>query len=153
MAEIEGEIVIERPIEEVFDFVADQRHEPRFNPQVRSSELVTPEPIGGGSRFRAEMAMLGQPVDLTVEFTEFEGPLRLRSRSWSRRRGGSRPMLTEELTFAPVREGTRMRWAWHVDVQGFMQALSPLAVWIGRRQEQRIWSALKRLLESEDGRC
>lgn len=88
MAQIEGEIVIERPIEEVFDFVAGRRHQPRFNPQMRSSELVTSEPIGGRSRFRAEMPMLGRSVDLTVEFTEFERPRRLRSRSWSRPRSG-----------------------------------------------------------------
>jgi uncharacterized protein YndB with AHSA1/START domain len=149
MAQIAGDIVIARPVEEVFDFVADQRHEPRFNRHMRSSELVTPEPIGGGSRFRAEMSMLGRPVDLTVEFTEFERPRRLGSRSWSRPRGGrGRSMLTEgELTFEQVREGTRMCWAWRVETAGLMRVVSPVAVWIGRRQERRIWSALKRLLE------
>jgi hypothetical protein len=29
MAHIEGEILIRRPVEEVFDFVADERNEPR----------------------------------------------------------------------------------------------------------------------------
>ena len=32
MVRIEGEIVIKRPVEEVFDFVADERNEPRYNP-------------------------------------------------------------------------------------------------------------------------
>jgi uncharacterized membrane protein len=30
---VTGEIVIERPIDEVFDFVADERNEPQYNPQ------------------------------------------------------------------------------------------------------------------------
>ncbi len=38
MAQIEGEIVIERPIEEVFDFVADECNEPLYNVEMVSAE-------------------------------------------------------------------------------------------------------------------
>jgi hypothetical protein len=55
MARIEGEIIVERPVEEVFDFVADVRNEPRYNPRMLSAELVSEEPIGSGSRFRTEL--------------------------------------------------------------------------------------------------
>lgn len=48
MARIEGEIVIGRPVGEVFDFVADSRNEPSFNPAMTSVELLTPLPIGRG---------------------------------------------------------------------------------------------------------
>lgn len=127
MALIEGEIVFERPVEEVFDYVADQRHEPRFNSRMRSSELLTAEPIGAGSRFRADLSVLGRPVELIVEFTAFERPRRLGSRSWSQPRGGrGKPMIIEG---------------------------EPLAAWLGRRQERRIWSELKRLLEAGAVRC
>jgi hypothetical protein len=34
VAHIEGEIVIDRPVEEVFDVVADERNEPRYNPRL-----------------------------------------------------------------------------------------------------------------------
>jgi hypothetical protein len=34
---IGGEIFINRPVEEVFDFVADARNEPRYNPRMLSS--------------------------------------------------------------------------------------------------------------------
>jgi len=46
MAQIEGEILIERPVEAVFDFVADSRNEPSFNPAMAGVELLTPLPIG-----------------------------------------------------------------------------------------------------------
>ena len=56
MAHIEGDIVIERPVDEVFDFVADERNEPRYNPRMLSAEKVTDGPIGEGTQFRAETA-------------------------------------------------------------------------------------------------
>ena len=46
MAQIEGEITIGRPIEEVFDFVADERNEPQFNAKIASAELLTPSRSG-----------------------------------------------------------------------------------------------------------
>jgi hypothetical protein len=38
MARIEGEIIIDRPVDVVFDYVADQRNEPRYNPQMVRAE-------------------------------------------------------------------------------------------------------------------
>ena len=151
MAQIEGEIMIRRPVGEVFDFVADVRNEPRYNPHMTAASLLTPEPIGRGSRFHAELRMLGRLVDLNVEVTCFERPRRLGSTSWSLPRGRrGQPMRTDgTLTFDPVPDGTRMRWSWQVEIPGAMKLLAPLIVRVGRRQEQRIWGSLKRLLEEQ----
>jgi hypothetical protein len=51
MVRVEGEIVIDRT-EEVFDFVADERNEPRYNPKMRRAEQISDGPIGVGTRFR-----------------------------------------------------------------------------------------------------
>jgi hypothetical protein len=48
MAKIEGEIPIDRPAEEVFEFVADSRNEPQYNPAMAEVELLTRCPSGGG---------------------------------------------------------------------------------------------------------
>ena len=42
MVHIEGEIVINRPIEAVFDFVADACNEPRYNPLILRAEKTSP---------------------------------------------------------------------------------------------------------------
>lgn len=63
MVRIEGEIVIKRPLEEVFDFVADERNEPRYNPRMRRAEQISDGPIGVGTRFRAEIASMGRLVE------------------------------------------------------------------------------------------
>jgi uncharacterized protein YndB with AHSA1/START domain len=74
---VEGQIVIDRPISEVFEFVADQRNEPQYNPLMRLSEKITDGPIGVGTRFRADSLSMGRRVAMTIEFTEFEPPYRL----------------------------------------------------------------------------
>jgi uncharacterized protein YndB with AHSA1/START domain len=150
-AQVEGEIVIGRPVEEVFDYVADERHESNFNTRMSRAELLTPEPIGVGSRFGVEMTMMRRVFDMTVEFTAFERPRLLGSTSHSLPRGGKgRPLLTAgSLTFDPVPEGTRVRWSWQVETPGAMKPLVPLVAWMGRRQERRVWSSLKQLLEQQ----
>ena len=156
MALVEGEIVIRRPVEEVFDYLADERNEPSFNPRMSRVQLLTPEPIGLGSRFGVEMTMMRRVFDMTVEFTAFERPRLLGSMSHSVQRGGKgQPLLTAgSLTFDPVPEGTRMRWSWQVGTPGAVKLLTPLVVRMGRRQELRVWSSLKQLLEQEDSaRC
>ena len=149
MAVVEGEIVIERPVEDVFDFIADERNEPRFNSRMVRAKLLTPEPVGAGSQFLAESRMMGRTFDVAVEYTVFERPRLLGSRSRSTPKGREgRPLLIEgSLTFEPVPEGTRMRWSWQVETPGALRLIAPLLAWMGRRQEQKVWTALKRLLE------
>jgi hypothetical protein len=48
MAKIEGEILIGRPVEAVFDFVADQRNEPQYNPRMVRAAKITDGPVGTG---------------------------------------------------------------------------------------------------------
>jgi len=150
-AQVEGEVVIRRPVEEVFDYVADERHEPDFNSRMSRVELLTPEPIGAGSRFEVEMTMMRRVFDMTVEFTAFERPRLLGSTSRALPRDGKgRPLLIAgSLTFDPVPEGTRMRWSWQVETPGAMKLLAPLVARMGRRQERRVWTSLKRLLEEQ----
>ena len=43
--DIEGEILIARPVGEVFDFVADERNEPLYNPQLTAAKKITAGPL------------------------------------------------------------------------------------------------------------
>ena len=143
MARVEGEIIINRSVDEVFDFVADERNEPRYNPHMIRAEQISDGPIGLGTRFHTELKTMGQTMPMVVEFTSFERPRRLASVT------RSSMMETEgALTFEHVPAGTRMRWSWDVRPRGALKLMTPFVGEIGRRQEQRIWAALKRLLES-----
>jgi uncharacterized protein YndB with AHSA1/START domain len=146
MSSISGEIVINRPVEEVFDFVADERNEPRFNPRMLRADKLSPGPIGLGTRFRAEMTSRQRPVEMTMENTGYERPRRLASTTRL-----STMEIRGTLTFDPVSGGTRMRWAWDLQPRGVLKLLTPMVVRLGQRQEQRIgptsstcWNPIKR---------
>ncbi|HZL65059.1 MAG TPA: SRPBCC family protein [Thermoleophilia bacterium] len=145
MAHIEGEITIARPPEDVFDFVADERNEPCFNPQMLSVEQLSPAPIGLGARFRAQVTSRGRPLEMVIEYTAYERPRRLSSLT---RMSGMD--IRGTLTFDPVPEGTRMRWHWELAPRGFLRLLTPLVARMGRRQEEAIWTGLKRCLEEQE---
>ena len=144
MVRIEGEIVINRPVEEVFDFVADERNEPRYNPEMHRAEQISDGPIGVGTRFRAETVSRDRTVEMVIEFTGYERPRRLEEIAHM-----SSMDLQGSLTFDPVPEGTRMRWSWDLEPRGILKLMSPLVARMGRRQEQRIWVGLKHLLEGQ----
>jgi uncharacterized membrane protein len=148
---IEGEIQINRPVDEVFDFVADERNGPRFNPRMLHVELLTPEPIASGSRFLRQSRMLRRSVETEIQLTAFERPRLLGSRSRSVAPGReARPMTTEgTLIFDPMADGTRMRWSWRVETPRTARLTAPLVVLVGRHHEKTIWRNLKRLLEAQ----
>jgi hypothetical protein len=145
MAKIEGEILIGRPVAEVFDFVADSRNEPSFNPAMSGVELLTPLPIGRGTQFRARMGRVGK--QMLVELTEFDRPHRLGSRTTS-----SMMQTSGALTFAAQGDGTLMSWDWQVRPKGWMRILGPLLGPLGTRMERRIWTSMKRNLENTAAR-
>lgn len=147
MQRIDGEIIIERPVEEVFDFVADERNEPQYNPQMRRVTQTSRGPIGRGTRFHCEMS---RGVELAWEVVAYERPHQLG--------GAGRTVLRllravptmdiqGTLTFDPVPGGTRMRWSWQMAPCGVFKLATPLVARVGQRQETRIWTSLKQLLE------
>jgi carbon monoxide dehydrogenase subunit G len=140
---IEGELVINRAVDEAFDFVADERNEPRYNANMLRAEKTSPGPVGLGTEFRAEVATMRRTTATTVELTAFERPRRLALTARM-----STMDIQGTLTFDPVSEGTRMRWSWDVQPRGVFKLMSPIVARIGQRQERTIWSNLKRLLEA-----
>jgi Polyketide cyclase / dehydrase and lipid transport len=57
---VTGRIEIARPVEEVFDFVADERNEPRYSEEMLGCEKVTSGQVGVGTRYAAEMKAMGR---------------------------------------------------------------------------------------------
>jgi uncharacterized protein YndB with AHSA1/START domain len=135
--------LIGRPIEEVFDFVADERNEPQYNPRMTHAEKVSPGPIGVGTQFSSVMTRAGRAAEMSIEFTAYDPPRRLASRTHL-----SNMDIEGVLLFECVPEGTRMKWVWDMELRGVYKLLGPMVRWMGKRQELAIWTGLKRLLES-----
>jgi hypothetical protein len=142
MAHIEGEIVINQPVDAVFDFVADERNEPRYNPRMLRAEQTSAGPVGLGTRFRAETRSRGRTAEMVIEITAYERPRRLASSTHL-----SAMDIQGTLTFDPVPGGTRMRWSWKLEPHGLLKLMTPIVARMGQRQEKTVWANLKRCLE------
>jgi polyketide cyclase/dehydrase/lipid transport protein len=143
MARIEGEIVIGRPVEAVFDYVADQRNEPQYNPQMVRAEKITPGPVGKGTRFRSAVASRGRTAEMLIECTGYSRPKLFATATTM-----TQADISYTLTFEPAPAGTRMRWSGQVQPKGAFRLLGPVITRVGIRQEERIWASLKKHLEA-----
>ncbi len=142
MPRISGTIAIRRPVTDVFDVVADQRNEPRYNPRMTESVKLTPGPIGRGTQFRSTVDYRGAPVQVTILCTGFDRPTRLASRSTM-----PGAVVEGEVRLQPASWGTELSWDWHVAVSGPARIAGPFIGWVERRRERAIWTGLKTLLE------
>lgn len=86
--EFSGSAVVDRPIEEVFDFLADGTNDPKFSPRVKEIRKTTDGPVGVGTVFESKVKDAGVTTDRSYEITEFERPTRIR---WTER---SKNMIT-----------------------------------------------------------
>jgi hypothetical protein len=143
MATIEGKITIARPPEAVFDFVADERNEPRYNPHMVRADKITVGPVGKGTVFRSAARAMGHTTEMTTRLTGCDRPGWLASRTATRQAD-----IDGTLSFDPVPGGTRMRWCWHVHPKGAARLAAPVITVLGRRQERAIWASMKRCLEA-----
>jgi uncharacterized protein YndB with AHSA1/START domain len=143
MAKIEGSTVIARSVEDVFDFVADERNEPKYNARMVRVDKMTPGPIANGTCWSATVESRGRPVDMDIEVIEYARPSRLASITRM-----STAEIHGALTFQPDPGGTRMRWSWQVQPKGVFRLMGPVIARLGRQQEAEIWTGLKRYLES-----
>jgi uncharacterized protein YndB with AHSA1/START domain len=140
---IAGQVTIAAPVDEVFDMVADERNEPKYNPRIVHAEKVTEGPVGAGARFVAEPKSIGANGQMTLTILEYDRPRRLHN--------GVRSAYLQvdgTLTFEEVETGTRLRWDWDMGLVGPMRVLSPVLSLIGPAWERRNWVGLKKHLES-----
>jgi uncharacterized membrane protein len=69
---VEHEIVIERPLEEVFAYVADPANVPEWQAGVVSTTKERDEPMRAGVRWREVRTFLGRRIEGTLEATEYD---------------------------------------------------------------------------------
>ncbi|MEI8406513.1 MULTISPECIES: SRPBCC family protein [unclassified Kribbella] len=143
MSHLVGEVTIDAPVDEVFDLVADERNEPRYNPRIVRAEMVSEGPVGAGARFVAQPKNMGARGEMSVTILEYDRPHSLHNVVRS-----SYLHVDGTLTFEAVDGGTRLKWDWDMALVGPMRILSPVLALIGPAWERRNWVDLKHYLES-----
>ena len=83
-----GTTVVDRPIDDVFAFLADGTNDRKFSPRVQEIRQTTGDPIGVGTVFESTVKDAGMKSSRKFELTEFDAPRKIR---WSER---SKNMVT-----------------------------------------------------------
>ena len=138
------QVIIRRPLAEVFDFIAvhNPENHPKWEPEVIEVRRLTQGPLGVGSRLRTLRRDFGRVSEATDEVTEFITNQRIAFR----RVDG--PMDFEiSFTFEHVSEGTQLRADVAAQPRGAMRVMSPLFRMRMPRIGGRITARLCELLE------
>src|SRR6478672_7680001 len=75
-----GTTTINKPIDEVFAFLADGTNDPKFSPRVQEITKTTDGPVGVGTVFKSTVKDAGMKSGREFELTEFDQPTKIR---WS----------------------------------------------------------------------
>jgi hypothetical protein len=86
--EFVGSAVVDKPIDEVFAFLADGTNDPKFSPRVLEIRKTTDGPVGVGTVFESKVKDAGMTTKRAFELTAVEAPTKIR---WTER---SKNMVT-----------------------------------------------------------
>ena len=136
---VDVEIQVARPRAEVFDLMADARNEEEWNSQVTSSELVTDEPIGAGTRFVT--INRGQAYDATI--TTYDRPNEVGFDVV-----GKTLEIVGTFRFADAGGGTVVRATFDMQPKGYMKVMLPLMAPLVRRDFPKQLNTFKEFCES-----
>jgi len=125
------------PPENVFDLLADLRNDPQWNSRVSHAELLSPEPIGPGSRFAIVNG--GTPYDVTI--TGYDRPSRLVFEA------SGKPDLTIACTLRPSGDETELESDFDFRPRGVLRVVFPLLAPVIRRDVPKQYASFKALCE------
>jgi carbon monoxide dehydrogenase subunit G len=77
-----GSVLIDRPIDEVFAFLADGTNDPKFSPRVQEIRKSGEGPVAVGTVFESKVKDAGMTTSRKFELTAVEAPTKIR---WTER--------------------------------------------------------------------
>lgn len=132
---------LNRPVDQVFTFVADPAMLPMWQSDLIESEQLTEGPMRVGTRFREVRRLGRRPTEYQAEVTGFEPNKRFSLRVINGLR------VTLSYSFEPEEGGTRLRYQFVMRPSGMMRALAPLITRSLRKQSSSDFKKLKDILE------
>ncbi len=137
--------VIDRPIDEVFAFLADGTNDPKFSPRVLEIAKTTDEPPGVGTVYASTVKDAGVKTKREFKITSFDAPTRIR---WTEL---SKNMITVPeggYDLAPEGSGTRVTLHNLFEAHGFGKLIMPLALRGARKGADDFGRAIKAAVEA-----
>ncbi len=141
---IEHAIVIDRPLDEVFDYLTAPWKMPEWQADVLEATTVGDQPIGPDTKVRVRRRFMGQTVALTLETTEFKPKERFSFAS------ESGPItLNGSVAVTPHDRGTSVLFTVSGEGSGLLMLAGPFIEQIVRQETVDNAANLKKILESE----
>ena len=141
----EATVVINRPIEEVFTFLADGENDPQFSSRVIEIAKTTDGPPGVGTVYSSTVKDAGVKTKREFKLTEFDPPTRIR---WTE--------LSKNLVTAPqggydlagAGEGTQLTFFNTLEGHGLGVVIAPLALRSARKGADAFAQTIKATIEA-----
>lgn len=141
----EATVDIDRPLDDVFAFLAAGVNDQKFSPRVQEIAKTTDGPPGVGTVFVSTVKDAGMTTKREFEYTEFEAQRKIR---WTER---SKNIVTAKhggYDFEKTGTGTRVTIFNELEGHGFGKAIAPLALWAARRDAPAFGNRIKKAIES-----
>ena len=137
---------INRPIEEVFAFLADGENDKKFSSRVLEIHKTTDGPPGAGTVFKSTVKDAGMKSNREFELTEFETPTKIR---WSERSKNSVTVPNGGYDLAPAGDGaTQVTIFNEFQGHGVGKLLVPLAARSARKGADAFAASIKAAVEA-----
>ena len=144
MTKIENSVVIKRPIEEVFAFMANPENTPLWAGVVREVKLTSEGPIGVGTTYNTVIDLMGRRIESKNEVTEYEP----NSKSSTKTTSGPMPLETS-MTLKAVEGGTEVTNSAKLEGAGVFKLAEPIFARMANRQVETDFANVKDLLEAQ----
>lgn len=141
----QGTSVIDRPIEEVFAFLADGTNDPSFSPRVVEIRKATDGPTGVGTVYESTVKDAGMKTQREFELTEFDQPTRIR---WTERSKNAITVPTGGYDLEPSGDGTKLTVSNEFEGHGFGKLILPLALRAARKDADAFADRIKQAAEA-----
>lgn len=140
MVRLEASVVINRPVEDVFAYLADVSNQPQYDSGLVE---IRGGPLRVGATVTQVRRFLGRRIEATSECTAYELNQKMAFKWESPFPGRA------AVTFEPAGDGTRLEQAWEMEPGGFFKLAEPILQRITKREIEQILGTVKDLLEAE----
>ena len=142
MTTVETSVVINRPVEEVFTYVADPSNIAQWAGPVVEAKQTSEGPVGLGTTSTRVTQFLGRTIESTYEIIEYEPNNYYKDKTTS----GPVP-IDSRMSFESVDDGTKVTIAGEIESSGFFKLAEPILARMAKRQMETDAQTLKDLLE------
>ena len=141
----EATTVIDRPIAEVFGFLADGENDPKFSPRVLEITKTTDGAPGVGTVYKSTVKDAGMKTNREFKLTEFDAPTRIR---WAETSKNLVTATEGGYDLSPAGSGTQVTIFNVLEGHGIGKLLAPLALSSARKGADEFAGRIKAAVET-----